>query len=191
MAESFDIRKFDSYEEDNRKEVKKAAKGLPDSLWETYSAFANSDGGVIILGVVEKEDHSWRTTGLKDAGKLKKQFWDLIHNRNKVSTNILRESNLEEYHVNDDVVLVIYVPKANREDKPVYINGNMFEGTYRRDWEGDYRCTKEQVKAMLRDQTAETYDMGLVTQFTIDDFDAETVNGYKNLENSIRQLAVY
>ena len=51
MAELFDISHFDSYREDNRREVKKAKDGLPISLWDTYSSFANCYGGVIILGV--------------------------------------------------------------------------------------------------------------------------------------------
>lgn len=37
----FDIRKFDEYKEDNRREVKKAKGGLPLSLWDSYSALAN------------------------------------------------------------------------------------------------------------------------------------------------------
>ena len=74
----FDIKKFDSYREDNRREVKRANRGLPVSLWETYSSFANCYGGVIILGVKEDENKRWRTTGLRkrDEGKLIKDFWD-------------------------------------------------------------------------------------------------------------------
>ena len=51
----FDIRKFDEYKEDNRREVKKAKGGLPLSLWDSYSALANSNGGVIPLGVLERK----------------------------------------------------------------------------------------------------------------------------------------
>ena len=83
IMELFDIRKFDLYKEDNRREVKKASEGLPRSLWETYSSFANCYGGVIILGVNEHEDGSWETTGLKDTDKLLRDFWNTVNNPSK------------------------------------------------------------------------------------------------------------
>lgn len=49
----------DKYKEDNCLEEKKAEGGLPISLWESYSSFANSNGGVIILGVGEHQDGTW------------------------------------------------------------------------------------------------------------------------------------
>lgn len=92
---SFDLSKFDVYKEDNRREVKKAKGGLPHSLWDTYSSFANCYGGVIILGVTENPDGSWRTTGLENERKLLKDFWDTVNNKKKVSLNLLSDKVVE------------------------------------------------------------------------------------------------
>ena len=37
-------------------EFKHASGGFPGSFWDTDSSFANSDGGTIVFGVVEKND---------------------------------------------------------------------------------------------------------------------------------------
>ena len=182
MSDLFDITKFDSYKEDNRREVKKAKGGLPHSLWETYSAFANCYGGVIILGIREREDGSWYTTGLNagDKDRLLKQLWDTVNNRKKVNINLLKEDDVETYDVEGDLIIVIYVAMAKREEKPVYINDDLFGGTYRRNHEGDYRCTRLQVKTLLRDQAENTMDMEVLDDVPMEDLNYETIQGYRN-----------
>ena len=68
-------------------ECKDASGGLPDSLWESYSSFANTDGGVILLGVKEV-NRKFSIVGVPKAATLIKRFWDGINNREKVSVNI-------------------------------------------------------------------------------------------------------
>ena len=187
----FDLAKFDDYREDNRREVKSARNGLPVSLWDTYSAFANCYGGVIILGVKERPDGSWYTTGLKDPAKLQKDFWDTINNHTKISINLLSDHHIEIFQKDDDTIMVIHVPAARREQKPVFINDDLFGGTFRRNWGGDYHCTREEVKAMLRDQAEDTSDMKILTDFKISDLNMETVHSYRNRHNAYRSEHVW
>ena len=187
----FDLAQFNKYKEDNRREVKKAKGGLPDSLWSTYSAYANCYGGVIILGVAENEDGSWYTTGLQDENKLRRDFWNMINNRQKVSANLLADSDVQIYQMNKDTIMVIYVPAAKREQKPVYINDDLFGGTFRRNWEGDYHCTPSEVKSMLRDQTEDTMDMKILENMQMDVLNTETVHAYRNRHMAYRSEHVW
>lgn len=182
----FDIREFDSYREDNRREVKKAKGGLPSSLWETYSAFANCYGGVIILGVAENEDGSWKPTGLHDADKIRKEFCDTINNKNKVSCNIITDRDIEMFEVRGSVIMAIRVPKASREQKPIYINGDIFNGSFRRNGEGDYHCTKEEVLGMLRDEPSTSMDSKILEDWSVSNLNKETIQSYRNLHRSWR-----
>lgn len=181
MNEMFDLSKFDEYREDNRREVKSAEGGLPQTLWDTYSSMANTYGGVIICGVKERNDGTWFTTGMKDVSKLKKNFWNQANDQKKVSINLLSESDVKAYEVGEDVILVINVPIADRETRPVYINGDMFRGTFKRTNEGDYHCTPREVKAMLRDQATMSPDMKVLEDESISDFDSDSLKTYRML----------
>lgn len=149
---------------------------------------ANTYGGVIILGIRELDNKSWKTTGLKysDKEKILDDFWNQAHNQQKVSINLLKEDNIEIYEVGNDIVIAIYVPMANREQKPVYINNDMMRGTYKRTHTGDYHCTQTQVKAMLRDQIEETMDMAVIEEMKVSVFDMETVDAYRNRHRAFK-----
>lgn len=76
--------------ENHEYECKLAANGLPVSIWETYSSFANTDGGTMFLGIKEHRD-SFTVEGLseKQVIKYQKDFWSIVNDRHKVSKNIL------------------------------------------------------------------------------------------------------
>ena len=139
------------YRENSRIEAKKAQGGLPLSLWETYSAFANTYGGYILLGVEELPDKSFRTVELPDPEKLITDFWNIVNNRQKVSVNILINKHVQIVETGGNRIVVIEVPRADRRDKPVYIGVDPFAGSYRRNGAGDYHCNKDEVRNMMRD----------------------------------------
>ena len=51
-------------------------------------------GGIILLGVEELADKSFRTVDLPDPEKLIKEFWDIANNPNKTSVNILSSKDV-------------------------------------------------------------------------------------------------
>ena len=73
---------------------------------------------------------------LQTESKLCKDFWDTINNPKKVNLNLLTDDDIETYTIGErkDVIMVIYVPMAKREQKPVYINNDIFNGTFRRNY---------------------------------------------------------
>ena len=173
-----DFSKIEQYRENNRIEAKKALGGLPKSIWETYSAFANTYGGIILLGVEEWADKSLHTVDLPDPDRLIKEFWDIVNNPNKTSVNVLSSKDVFVQEVDGDHIVVIRVPRAERSYKPVYVDGNPL-CTYRRNGEGDYRCTKEECQAMVRDASVKTQDMLVLQEMDMHVFNKESIRSYR------------
>jgi predicted HTH transcriptional regulator len=160
-------------------EVKKAEGGIPNSLWETYSAFANTEGGIILLGVSE-ENSKLKISGVMDAARKIKNIWDTLNDRSKVCANILLERHIYIQQVEGKDIIVMEVPRADRRDKPVYINNDLNKGAFRRNAEGDYHCSMSEIKAMLRDQSDISPDSRIIEELTITDLDKESIAGYRN-----------
>ena len=175
----FDISKLSEYSEDNCLEVKKATNGLPNSIWETYSSFANSEGGLIVLGIEEDKNHQLHITGVNNPDELVRDFWNTINNQQKISLNILTDKMVSVQSVEDKQIVVIEVPRAEREMRPVYVGTDPIKGTYRRNHEGDFHCTREQVLAMLRDASPISVDTKVLTEMDYSIFCQDTINDYR------------
>lgn len=164
--------------EDAEWEFKSAQTDVPKNLWESYSAMANTNGGIIILGV-EQKDSYFSVSGLTDAAKIRKTIWDCLNNSQKNSVNLLSESDLEIRTIDNKKVAVMRVPRATRRQRPVFINNNPLTGTYRRNYEGDYKCTPDEVKRMLADNSDEPADSRILENFGIADLDDTSIKQYR------------
>ena len=183
MISSEDIRELLKYGERITLECKDSRSEISKSVWETYSSFANTCGGVILLGVEEHMsevniEKRFTFTDIKNPEIRIKEFWDTI-NSSKVSVNILLDDNVGYCDVDGHTVIWIEVPQADYKYKPVYINENPMKGSFKRNHEGDYHCTEEEVKAMLRDASDSGIDGGLLDGFSMEDIDLNTLKAYR------------
>lgn len=165
--------------EDQDVEFKLAEGGLPKSLWETVSAFANTESGYIVLGITQTGE-KFELAGIRKPDVLIKTFWDSHNNPQKLSPPICSESDVRVLSIGGRKLVIIHVPRAVRQQRPVFINGNPLAGTYKRNYEGDYRCTEAEVRQMLRDASDVPQDAKILDGFDLSDIDPETLSAYRN-----------
>jgi ATP-dependent DNA helicase RecG len=169
----------------------KAAQGrdgrgeIPTSIWETYSAMANTSGGDIYLGIEETVDHRFICRGITDIQKVKKTFWDTLHG-NKVNKNILNDNDVQTMEAGGMNILHIHVRKARRQDRPIYIGTNPMGNTYVRRHEGDYRADDETVKRMLAEAIEDSRDDRILELFWIEDLEQDTLKAYRNRFSALK-----
>ena len=170
----------------------KAAQGrdgrgeIPSSVWETYSAMANSAGGDIYLGAEELPDHRFVCRGIQDIQRIRKAFWDNINSKNHVNRNILQDSDVRVIDVQGKAVLHIHVPQARRQDRPVHLKTNPFGHTFLRRHEGDYRADDETVRRMLAEAVEDSRDARILETFGLEDLDLDTVNAYRHRFSALK-----
>lgn len=128
----------------------------------------------------ERKDHTFELFDLPDPEKLVKDFWDGVNNHTIVSVNVLSNRQVEIHEVEGKRIVSITVPKADRRDRPVYLGLNPLTGAYRRNGEGDYRCTRDEVQMMLRDQSERSQDMLVLDKMELEVFDYDAVKRYRN-----------
>jgi predicted HTH transcriptional regulator len=168
-------------------ECKRAENNVPDSVYETYSSFANTKGGIIVLGVDEDTAKSnpkerFVIRGVTNPKKLREDFWNTINSK-KVNVNVLVDDDVYVVERENISLLVIEVPKADYTMRPVHIKENPFKGTFKRNHEGDYHAKEYEVRAMIRDQSSEGNDFTILEGYTMDDIDADTLERYRIMFN--------
>jgi ATP-dependent DNA helicase RecG len=169
-------------------EYKSASGGFPKDFWKTYSAFANSGGGVIVLGVKEK-NNKFQFDGLSDEliDKYKKEFWNNANNPSTISINLLSKNDVRDYSLEGNKVLVFHIPVAERTQKPVHLTPNPIKHTYKRNYEGDYLCRDEEVRRMMADADLSfSPDSRILEGYSMEDIDLASLKQYRQFFASVR-----
>lgn len=164
-------------------EFKKAKNKLPSSFWQSYSAFANTQGGTIILGIEEQDGHFSLTQLSRDTiDRLIQEFWNNVHNPNTISHCLLGPEDVQpDYELG---CIAFRVPQARVTERPVYCTRDPYKGSYKRAGEGDYHYSEQEVAYMQSDARLyeRPYDAELLSGYTAErDLDSESLGRYRRL----------
>ena len=159
-------------------EYKKCENKLPSSFWETYSAFANTEGGTIILGVDEKNG-KFSVTGVQAPDRIVMDLFNQLNDRKKVSYNVVSDSDVIIEEIDNKSIIKVVVAEAFYENKPVYLKDNM-RNTYIRLGEGDRQASSEELKAFVVNSHNDIDDE-LLEGYDIDDINTDTLERYRRI----------
>jgi len=140
---------FCAYRENDRLEAKKAIGGLPESIWESISAFANAEGGLLLLGVKEDAEHCLHAVDLPDPAAMRDELLEKSKDPAYLSAPILTRAEVRDCFIDGHHTLAVHVPKADVALRPVFCGENPYTGSYVRKGESDMRISRDVIDAML------------------------------------------
>ena len=170
------LKKLD-FAEWNEIEFKSASSNAPQSALKTASAFANTNGGIIVFGVSEING-KLKITGVKDVDRFHNEFLTLTRNPEKFSTHL--PILAEALHFEEGHVLCFHIPEAQTEDKPVFLKGDI-RASYIRKGANDFRCDREELMDFLRNSSARiTFDNEPIETDAKSFYDKESLTWYRS-----------
>ena len=159
-------------------EFKQARTGVPKRAYEAASAFANTEGGMIVFGVRDREGDI-EVVGVDRADKVQNEFLSTVRSGRKLSREI--EVSAEMIEVDGKTVLAFFIPESPRERKPVYLDGNPGRTFVRRGGCNE-RCRTSEMEAFLRDAAEDRYDSRVMTELKAHEFfDPDSLRWYRSM----------
>ncbi len=158
-------------------EFKRARRGVPESAYETVSAFSNTAGGRLVFGIKDSAG-GFEIAGVLEVDKVQNDFLSVLRSGQKLN----RVVTVDERLIEDDgkALLVFHVPEARRQDKPIFLGGDIRKSFIRRG-ACDERCTQSEIERFLRDAAQERYDGETVDLDVERCFHDESLRWYRKL----------
>lgn len=168
-------------DEHERIEAKRATE-VGKSVLETVCAFANEPGlggGWIALGVIREEMAlfpSYEVEGIDQPDKLSAD----IASQCRDMFNVPLRVDISTENVQGKNVVVVFVPEAQPQDKPIFFKGQgLPRGAFRRIGSTDQRCTDDDLAVFYQGRQQESFDAGIVADATQEDFSPEAIADYR------------
>lgn len=156
---------------DTRRVEAKAARKAAPKLYETLSAFANTTGGLILLGVDEERD--FEITGVADAAKVANDASSQCAEMQPVL-----QLAIDIVDVDGAQVVVLDVDLLPGSMRPCFRRASGVEkGTYLRRHDGDVRATWQEIQLMISEQQQPQEDLRPFPSASAEDFDEDLVEG--------------
>jgi ATP-dependent DNA helicase RecG len=157
--------------EPDQVEVKRASGGLPQSVRQTLSAFANTDGGTIMLGVDEAD--GFAVVDLSHPMALRDQLAQM--SRDDLTPPLLISTEVVE--VEGQRVVVALVPGVPVDQRPVYVTSRgIINGSFVRSGDGDRQLTQAEIALLVSGRSQPTYDREPVPGTSADDLDPDALH---------------
>ncbi|WEV51238.1 putative DNA binding domain-containing protein [Lactobacillus sp. ESL0731] len=176
-------------QEDEHLEYKKSKNAFPKDAWETISAFENTDGGFLVLGVEELANHEFKISGVNDTTKVLDDFWSNITNKNKINYSTIKNNDIKIIPIANKKIIEITIRQADDTYKPIYINGN-FAQAFIRQGSTDRKCTEDYIKRLSR-LSESSLDTKVAKNYDIDDLDLDSIELYKKVLTKIETYKRY
>mgnify|MGYP003042413317 CR=1 FL=1 len=158
-------------------EMKRAESNLPSTFWETYSAFANTNGGLIVLGVVESPPRN-KIVGVANPAKILSDLWNILSNQTKVNYQCVNNEDIQQIEIDGKKLILIKINEAPENKKPIFLNGKL-ENAYIRTGEGDRKITHDQLRSFLKNASPTMDSLFAPNYYTMDDLDLPSITSFK------------
>lgn len=170
-----------------RVEVKKALDGLPKTVVETVSAFANTVGGTLILGVDERA--GFTPVRLPGPAKLRDDLVSAVSDQLEPPIRL----GVELVEIDGAVVVVAEIDSLPSDRRPCYVKSRgIANGSFVRTGDGDRRMTQAEIGLAIANQAQPRYDVEPVPEASLEDLDgaavARTLARMRDTSRSLRDV---